>query len=57
MNKAHLQFCSSAEWADAVRKWIIPGALNGVELGDHLLEFGHGPGRTTEILKGIGLVQ
>lgn len=51
MNKAHLQFCSSAEWADAVRKWIIPGALNGVDLGDHVLEVGPGPGRTTEILK------
>ena len=51
MNKAHLVFCSSAEWAESVRKYILPGALNGVDLGEHLLEVGPGPGRTTEILR------
>jgi ubiquinone/menaquinone biosynthesis C-methylase UbiE len=51
MNKAHLEFCSSDEWAEGVRKWIIPGALANVDLGDHVLEVGPGPGRTTEVLK------
>jgi SAM-dependent methyltransferase len=51
MNKAHLIYCSSDEWAEAIRKWIIPGALDGVALGDDVLEVGPGPGRTTEILK------
>ncbi|MEX2247738.1 MAG: methyltransferase domain-containing protein [Dehalococcoidia bacterium] len=51
MNKAHLEFCSSDEWAESVRKWIIPGALANVELGDDVLEIGPGPGRTTDILK------
>jgi ubiquinone/menaquinone biosynthesis C-methylase UbiE len=34
-----------------VKKWIIPGALEGVELGDDVLEVGPGPGRTTDILR------
>ena len=51
MNEAHLIFCNSDEWAAAVKTWIIPGATNGVTLGDHVLEVGPGPGRTTDILK------
>ncbi len=51
MNKLHLEFCSSDGWADAIRKWIIPGAVGGMELGDDVLEIGPGPGRTTEVLR------
>lgn len=51
MNKAHLVFCSSDEWAAACKNWIIPGALANVELGDEVLEIGPGPGRTTELLR------
>jgi ubiquinone/menaquinone biosynthesis C-methylase UbiE len=51
MNKAHLVFCSSDEWAEACKKWIIPGALANVELGDDVLEIGPGPGRTTDLLR------
>ncbi len=50
MNEAHLAFCSSDEWAEGLRKYVIPGALSGVALGDDVLEVGPGPGRTTEIL-------
>ena len=50
MNEKHLELCSSAEWADAVRRWIIPWVLDGVELGNDVLEVGPGPGRTTEVL-------
>ena len=53
MNEAHLKLCSSDEWADGLRKWVIPGATDGVTLGQHALEVGPGPGRTTEILKGM----
>jgi SAM-dependent methyltransferase len=53
MNKQHLQYCSSDEWADAVQRWIIPQALAGVELGDDVLEVGPGPGRTTDILRSM----
>lgn len=51
MNKQHLEYCSSEEWAEALRRWIIPGALEHVQLGDDVLEVGPGPGRTTDILR------
>jgi ubiquinone/menaquinone biosynthesis C-methylase UbiE len=51
VNEAHLRLCGSDEWAEGLKKWVIPGALNGVTLGEHVLEIGPGPGRTTEILK------
>jgi SAM-dependent methyltransferase len=50
MNTKHLELCSSAEWADAVKRWIIPWVLEGVDLGDDVLEIGPGPGRTTDVL-------
>ncbi len=50
MNEKHLELCSSAEWADAVQRWIIPWVIEGIALGDDVLELGPGPGRTTEVL-------
>lgn len=50
MNQEHLTLCSSAEWADAVQRWIIPWVLDGVDLGDDVLEIGPGPGLTTDVL-------
>jgi SAM-dependent methyltransferase len=50
MNEKHLELCSSAEWAEAVQQWIIPWVIDGIELGDDVLELGPGPGRTTEVL-------
>jgi hypothetical protein len=38
MNKQHVESCSSDEWSDALQRWIVPGALTGVELGDDALE-------------------
>ena len=51
MNKLHLDYCSSDEWAEALRRWIVPSALEGVDLGDDALEVGPGPGRTTDLLR------
>ena len=51
MNRAHLAYCSSDEWAEAVRRWIIPGALDGAALHAPVLEVGPGPGRTTDVLR------
>ncbi len=53
MNEYHLNFCASDEWADALKQWILPGALEGVDLGDDVLEVGPGPGRTTDLLMGM----
>jgi SAM-dependent methyltransferase len=38
MNEKHLTLCGSAEWADAVRRWIVPWVLDGM-------------GRTTDVLR------
>ncbi|MBA3653487.1 MAG: class I SAM-dependent methyltransferase [Actinobacteria bacterium] len=51
MNDYHLDFCASDEWADALKQWIVPSALAGVDLGDDVLEVGPGPGRTTDLLR------
>lgn len=51
MNEVHLKLCSSDEWAEGLKKWLIPNALDDVDLGDDVLEVGPGPGRTTDILK------
>ncbi len=50
MNERHLEYCASAEWAEVVREHMIPGTTSGLELGDHLLELGPGPGLTTNVL-------
>ncbi len=50
MNKLHLEYCAGPEWADIVRRHVVPGATNGIDLGDHLLEVGPGPGLTTDVL-------
>jgi SAM-dependent methyltransferase len=51
MNQLHLELCSSAEWAEAVQRWIIPWVLDGVDLGEDVLEVGPGPGLTTDVLR------
>ncbi|MGO9457657.1 MAG: class I SAM-dependent methyltransferase [Acidimicrobiales bacterium] len=51
MNQSHVELCSSAEWAEAIERWIIPWVLDGVNLGDDVLEVGPGPGLTTDILR------
>ena len=51
MNQQHLDLLSSEEWAGYVREDLLPRALEGVELGDHLLEVGPGPGKTTDELR------
>jgi ubiquinone/menaquinone biosynthesis C-methylase UbiE len=50
VNEHHRIFCASDEWADALKQWILPGTLEGVDLGDDVLEVGPGPGRTTDLL-------
>ena len=51
MNRRHLELCSSAEWADAVQRWIIPWVLDGIDLGEDVLEVGPGRGLTTDVLR------
>jgi SAM-dependent methyltransferase len=51
MNQEHLTLCSSAEWAEAVQRWIIPWVLETADVGDDVLEVGPGPGLTTDVLR------
>ncbi len=53
MNARHLELCASAEWAETVGQFIIPWTLEGTELGDDVMEVGPGPGRTTDVLRGL----
>jgi SAM-dependent methyltransferase len=53
MNTKHLELCGGDEWAATVRQHIIPWALEGVALGDDVIEVGPGPGRTTDVLQGL----
>lgn len=50
MNEDHLRLCSSAEWGEHVKVDLLPWVLDGVELGEDVLEIGPGPGRTTDLL-------
>ena len=51
MNERHLVYCASPEWGELVRSHIVPGVTAGIELGEHLLEVGPGPGLTTDCLR------
>jgi len=51
VNKAHLEFCASPEWARLVEDELLPWVLDGYELGEDLLEVGPGPGLTTDVLR------
>jgi len=51
MNRDHLEFCASEEWAEILQKDILPWALRGRDLGDDVLEVGAGPGLSTDVLR------
>lgn len=43
--------CSSGWWANRVEHELLPWGLEGIELGDDVLEVGPGFGATTQILR------
>lgn len=51
MNAAHMEFCPSEDWRHMLLELVIPPALDGVELGDDVLEIGPGPGFVTDVLR------
>jgi ubiquinone/menaquinone biosynthesis C-methylase UbiE len=51
MNPGHLEFCASAQWRQILEETILPEALRGLSLGDHVIEVGPGPGLTTDVLR------
>jgi SAM-dependent methyltransferase len=50
MNAIHNRLCSSAWWAQRVEQKLLPFGLDGLELGDDVLEIGPGFGATTRLL-------
>lgn len=52
MNWFHRQVCSSGRWQGRLEMELLPWALQGVQLGDDVLEIGPGPGVTTDLLRG-----
>src|SRR6266511_5320639 len=50
MNRFHRRYCGSAGWARLVEHELLPWALDGVALGDDVLEIGPGLGVTTRLL-------
>jgi len=51
MNLLHRLLCRSALWRWMVKRWVIPWALDGLDLGEDVLELGPGPGLTTDVLR------
>jgi ubiquinone/menaquinone biosynthesis C-methylase UbiE len=51
MNAAERLICSSSLWRHFTRRHVLPWALSGAHLGDHLLEVGAGYGVATALLK------
>lgn len=52
MNLIHNLICSSGWWAGRVERELLPWGLDGLELGDDVLEIGPGFGATTRVLAG-----
>lgn len=50
MNRFHRWYCHTGHWRHAIQDQILPWALHNVDLGDHALEVGPGPGLTTDVL-------
>lgn len=50
MNRFHRWYCRTSHWRHTIQDEIVPWALNGVDLGDNVLEVGPGPGLTTDVL-------
>jgi SAM-dependent methyltransferase len=51
MNRLHRWICRSGFWNKFLHGEMLPWALEGVDLGQNLLEIGPGPGLTTDFLR------
>ena len=51
MNLVHRWLCRSARWRKVLGDIVVPWVLEGLDLGDQILEVGPGPGLTTDLLR------
>ena len=52
MNRVHNLLCSSQWWSRRAEHELVPFGVDGVKLGDDVLEIGPGFGATTRVLAG-----
>jgi ubiquinone/menaquinone biosynthesis C-methylase UbiE len=50
VNRVHHWYCAREAWKRRVREELVPPALAGIDLGEHVLEVGPGFGPATEVL-------
>jgi SAM-dependent methyltransferase len=50
MNRSHIEYLSSPDWARMLETDLLPWIEMAGELGDDVLEIGPGPGLTTDLL-------
>jgi ubiquinone/menaquinone biosynthesis C-methylase UbiE len=51
MNENHDRVCPSPEWAEYLQTEVLPQVVDGVKLGERMLEIGPGPGASTDWLR------
>lgn len=51
MNRLHRWYCKTDHWRRTVEQQVLPWALEGIDLGEDILEVGPGPGLTTDSLR------
>lgn len=51
MNFIHRRLCRSERWNGVLKQFVVPWVLDGINLGDNVLEVGPGPGLTTDLLR------
>lgn len=51
MNILHRWLCASSHWRRIVETRTLPWVLDGVDLGENVLEIGPGPGITTDLVR------
>ena len=50
MNRFHRWYCRTGHWRHTIQDRIVPWVLRDLDLGDHVLEVGPGPGLTTDVI-------
>jgi SAM-dependent methyltransferase len=51
MNENHSKLCPSPQWAAYIQDEVLPWFTGQVDLGEHMLEIGPGPGAATDWLR------
>ncbi len=51
MNENHSKLCPSPQWAAHIQDEVLPWFTGQVDLGEHMLEIGPGPGAATDWLR------